>query len=115
MAVNLGSAYGKVTLDANGVSQGVASARMNILQLSDAGIQLGQSMRNVGAALTLALTVPLALVGKNAIKAASDLNESKNKVKVVFGEMSDAVLEWSKTSAKAMGESQQQALEAAGS
>jgi len=52
--------------------------------------------------------------GKQAVSAASDLSESTSKVNVVFGDQAAAVVDWSKKSAKAMGQSQQQALEAAG-
>jgi hypothetical protein len=49
-----------------------------------------------------------------SIKAASDLEETRNKVKVVFGDMSDDVLKWGDSAALAFGQSKQQALEAAG-
>ncbi len=53
------------------------------------------------------------VVGK-AISAASNLAESQSKVSVVFGDQADSILEWSRTSATAFGQTQQQALEAAG-
>ena len=49
-----------------------------------------------------------------SVNAASDLNESLSKTQVVFGDLSDEVVAWSKTSVDAMGLSQQQALETAG-
>lgn len=51
---------------------------------------------------------------RGMVSAASDLEESTNKVRVVFGESSDAILDWSRNSARAFGQSRQQALEAAG-
>lgn len=50
-----------------------------------------------------------------SIKAASDLNESLSKTQVAFGNSANEILEWSKTSATAFGQSRQQALEAASS
>lgn len=50
----------------------------------------------------------------DSVAAASDLEESLSKASVVFGEQADAVIAWSKTSSTAFGQSQQQALEAAG-
>jgi len=47
------------------------------------------------------------------IRAASDLNETVNKAKVVFGTAADSVLAFGETSAQAMGQSRQQAIEAA--
>lgn len=49
-----------------------------------------------------------------SIDAASDLNESMNKTSVVFGQSAKEVLAWSNTTADALGQSQRQALEAAG-
>jgi hypothetical protein len=51
--------------------------------------------------------------GVAAINYASDLDETKNKVNVVFGSMSADVLAWSENSATALGQSQEQALAAA--
>lgn len=68
----------------------------------------------VGAvAFGTALGATLA-VGKQAIDSASNLAESQSKVNVVFGDGAGAVTAWSETAANAFGESQQQALEAAG-
>lgn len=75
---------------------------------------VGDKMQSVGKKMTIGLTAPLALLGKASFDAASDLNESMSKVKVVFDDMAPAVVKWSKTSATAMGISQQAALEAAG-
>jgi hypothetical protein len=59
----------------------------------------------------------LAAVGAGAFKAAqaaSDLSEEQSKVGVVFGESAKDVLAFSKTAARSLGQSQRQALEAAG-
>jgi hypothetical protein len=53
-------------------------------------------------------------IGKS-VQAASDLSESINKLEVAFGSAGQGILEWSKDSATALGQSQQQALEAASS
>jgi hypothetical protein len=52
---------------------------------------------------------------KHAIDAASNFNESVNKIGVAFGDSADEILAWSENSATAIGQSQQQALEAASS
>lgn len=54
-------------------------------------------------------------IGKKLVDAASDLNETMSKTRVVFGDASDAVLEWSQSSATALGMSRQQAAESAAS
>lgn len=50
---------------------------------------------------------------RTSINAASDLNEQITKTQQVFGDSSKAILDWSKTTARAIGTSQTQALEAA--
>jgi hypothetical protein len=50
---------------------------------------------------------------RQGIGAASDLNETITKTTVVFGAASQGVLDWSTTSATALGQSRQQALAAA--
>lgn len=79
--------------------------------------KLGTSMLALGrrAALGVAIAGGAALVGiKKSIDAASDLNESLSKVGVVFGPKAKGIIDWSKNAATAMGQSQQQALEAVG-
>ena len=74
---------------------------------------VGSSMTSLGKNMTVGLTLPIVGMGVAAIKAASDLDETKNKVNVVFGDMAESVMEWSKTSATALGMSREQALGAA--
>jgi hypothetical protein len=49
----------------------------------------------------------------SSIQAVSDINETISKTGVVFGETSQEILDWSKTTADSFGMSQQQALDAA--
>lgn len=51
---------------------------------------------------------------RSGVDAASSLGESLNKVSVVFGDSADAVMEFARAAATSLGQSQQQALEAAG-
>jgi hypothetical protein len=114
MSIQLGSAYGKVSIDASGVKAGVGTAIGSLQNLSAVGAQVGATLQSVGRAMTIGVTLPILAIGGASVKAASDLEETRNKVKVVFGDMSDSVLAWSKDSAKSFGMSKQQALEAAG-
>lgn len=72
---------------------------------------IGQSIAN---GLGNLVKAGIGEIGKS-IRAASDLSESVNKVGVAFGAAGQGILEWSKTSATSLGQSQQQALEAASS
>jgi hypothetical protein len=76
--------------------------------------QTGQDITNFGKNLTAGVTVPILAAGTAAVMAASDLEETKNKVSVVFGDMSTDVLAWGADSAMAFGLSQNAALQAAG-
>lgn len=73
----------------------------------------GKGLQHAGRNLTLASAGVLAF-GKIAVDAASDLNESVSKTDVVFGSAAGAVHSFAKTAATSIGQSQQQAEEAAG-
>lgn len=81
------------------------SAKMN---------DVGSKMVNVGKKMTLGVTLPLALLGKKSFDAASDLNESFSKVSTVFGKAGKDIDAFSRTAAKSLGLSRQEALDAAG-
>ena len=80
-----------------------------------AGLQgAGEKMQQWGGKLTMFGTLPIAALGAASVSMASDLEESTNKTTVVFGEQADAILAFADTSAEALGQSKQQALEATG-
>jgi hypothetical protein len=115
MAIQLGSAYGKVALDVAGLLSGVKKGREGLFQLASTGQQIGDAMKNVGTRLTLGLTLPIVAMGAASIKAASDFEETKNKALVVFDEMGDAVLANANKASIALGVSKTQYLEYASS
>ena len=73
----------------------------------------GTKLSSIGAIATKGLSVPLTLAGANAIRMASDINESMNKVDVAFGNSASLVQAFSKTTLKSFGISQGEALETA--
>lgn len=89
-------------------------ARRTAAEIGRSMQQAGASLIRLGTGMTAAVTLPIVAAGTAAINAASDLEETRNKVRVVFGEMGDAVLAWSQDSARAFGMSRNQALTAAG-
>ena len=103
----LGRLIVKIATDAANLSSGLDSAQSKM-----AGV--AQKMTSVGKDMSLAVTAPLVAMGGVAIKAASDLSESANKVQVVFGDQATAIQSWAAKSATALGQSKQQALEAVG-
>ena len=74
----------------------------------------GASLTKAGAKMTAGVTLPIMGLGLVAVNAASDMQESLGKVGVVFGENTEDIIAWSETAATAMGQSQQEALEAVG-
>ena len=76
--------------------------------------KIGSEMSQVGKTLTMGVTLPLVAAGTAAVKFASDLNESMNKVNVVFEKNGADMIKWSENSATAFGLSQAEALDAAG-
>lgn len=67
-----------------------------------------QMAQSFGAAM-----VTIGFAAKKSIEAASDLSETINKTGVIFAGSKDEILDWSETSAKALGQSRRQALDAA--
>lgn len=113
MAIQLGSAYGKVSIDSSGVKSGVDNANKSLGSLESSAKKLGATLESVGKSMTVAVSIPLALMAKNAVMMASSYEESLNKVNVVFEDSGKIIEEWSRDSAKNLGLSQQAALEAA--
>jgi hypothetical protein len=79
--------------------------------LGDKAKKLGDSFTNAGKKLTVGLTLPITGLGVMAVKSASDLEETMNKIDVAFGDSAEEVKEWSKTSIKSFGMAQQTALD----
>jgi hypothetical protein len=102
------------TFDANGVNK-AERAFKNLG--GQAGI-LGKSVSSSSNLMRTALAgVGAASIVKglqSAVMAASSLSESIAKSNVVFGKNAQQIQEWSQTTARALGVSQQAALEAAG-
>ena len=64
---------------------------------------LGTTLTKTGAAMTAGVTLPLALLGRSAINAASDLEESQNAVNQIFGESAEVIHQFGATSAETIG------------
>lgn len=117
MAVELATAYVQLVPSALGIESAI---RRDMNGPIEAAAQ--QTSDNVGGIfkkMALVAGGAFAAIGaanliKGTISAASDLNESVSKVNVVFGDSAGAVQDFAKTSAKSLGESRQQALEAIG-
>lgn len=100
----------KITGDSSGLSKALGTAEG---KLSKFGSAAGKTLKAF-AATAAATTVVAGGMAVQAINSASDLDESLSKVQQVFGDQAAAIEDWSKQSADAFGQSQTQALEAAG-
>ena len=74
---------------------------------------VGEKLSDVGKSLSLKLTAPIVVAGTAAVKFASDLEESINKVEVAFGENANEVLSWSETTLDKFGIAKGTALDMA--
>ena len=75
--------------------------------------KLGKKAGDVGKSLFIKATLPIALLGGSFVKAASDYQESINKVDVAFGKASVSVKKFSNSAAKNFGIDRGSALDMA--
>jgi DNA-binding phage protein len=105
----------KLTVEVLGDVKGL---RSSFKQAAAETQTFGQSIEGFAKKALLPATAALTALSAGAVKAvrsAADFDETINKVGVVFGDATDQILKFSEGSAKALGQSQQQALNAASS
>lgn len=96
--------------DAKGAMGAFGTVQKGTQNLGESFVQFGRK-----AALAFAGVAAGAIaLGKSVVSAASDLNENLSKTQVVFGDAAQAIIDFSKTTAKSLGQSQNQTLSAAG-
>lgn len=93
--------------DITGAEKGLKSATDKLNGFAD-------SAQKIGGVMTVGVTAPLMALGTQAVFAASDLEESMNKVSVVFGTSAQQVTSFARTASSTLGMSEQAALEATG-
>ena len=112
----------QIAADVSQLKAGLAQAQASIKGMDSTVQTANTGMQNMMAtAKRMAGTIGVAFAatqviqfGKDVVMAASSMNESISKVKVVFGQGADEVLKFGDTAAKSMGLSNQAAIEAAG-
>lgn len=112
--MDAGTVVVKLVADTNNLVSGLASGGAATEGFAAKVSAVSATMQRTGLAMTKYITLPAAALGIAAVKAASDLEESMNKVNVVFGQSATAVQAWSQTTSSGIGQSRAQALEAAG-
>ena len=105
-------------LDATDYQKGLegigSTTKSKLTALGGTFSTMGSQAKKLGTGLTAGVTLPIVAMGVKAVDMASDLDESMSKATVVFGDATEAVIAFSDGSAEALGLSQQEALEAAG-
>ena len=91
---------------------GDASSLDRSLKIASARLDtFGKKISDVGRDLSLKLTLPIVAAGGAAIKMASDMEESQNKVRVAFGDSSRSVEAFAKTALDSFGIAESSALD----
>lgn len=107
----------EITANMDGLQSGLQKAEKasenSQNKMQNSWTTAAQKMNSIGNKLTLGVTAPLVAGGLAAIKYASDLEETSQKVDVVFGKSADSVKEWAGTAVEQMGLAKETAMSAA--
>jgi hypothetical protein len=90
--------------------QGFSSEMQNAMRTIE---NAGKKMQAIGAGMTIGFTLPTLAIGKAAFDMASDFEESLNKVNVAFGQSSEIIREFAKTTLENYGIAEGTALDMA--
>lgn len=112
MATQVGSLFYDLNLDDTGFKQGLNNVDGHLKGFSSKMDAIGSKMTDVGKKATIGITLPIVGAFGFAVKSASDLNETMNKIDVAFGESGGKVKAWASTSISSMGLAKQSALDA---
>jgi hypothetical protein len=102
-----------ILADTKGLTDGLNKANQ---QVSGASGKIGSAFKKIGVAVAAAGVAASAFavkLGVDAVKAASDLSETVAKAGQIFGSSAKQVEEFAANAANALGQSKQQALDAA--
>lgn len=102
-----------VTVELKKQESAFTSMGKNLTDLSKKCKETGQKLTDVGKTMSMAITAPIVAAGAAAVKLASDMSETLNKVDVAFGDSAKSVKDWSETSLKSFGMAKGSALDMA--
>lgn len=98
---------------ANKVNKNAGKMGFDFDKLAQKVDKLGDRFTNLGKKLFIRTTVPLTLLGRSFVNAASNYNESINKVDVAFGKASQSVKDFANSAGKNFGIDRGSALDMA--
>lgn len=113
---DLGSIFVRFKADSSELNKGVQGFKDITRQAEETNKKLdnfSKKATSAGKFMTTRFTLPIVAGFGLAVKHASDLNETINKVDVAFADQAESVKEWAKTSIPQMGLAKQSALDAA--
>ena len=117
MAVKLADAVAYLTTDDTELKKGMSGAEKTV---ESSGSKFGSVLQGIGMSVGLGIAgIAADAVGKvvsfmgDSIGAASDMGETVSKTNVLFGDSAASMLAWAETAASTLGQSKQQALDAA--
>ena len=90
MAVELGSAYGKIILDASGATAGAGQAQSALMGLEGGATEAGSSLLGMVTTLTLVGTI-LAEVGRAAIEAGRETVEAASEEETSLAQLNATI------------------------
>ncbi len=93
----------------------IADAQQKLNSVGESLGNFGKSAMKTGGLMTAGVTTPLVLAGIQLGNYASDLEETRNKAEVVFGDQAAALETWASTATESYGLSEQAALDYTGS
>jgi hypothetical protein len=105
----------KISFDADltGLQKGVRGATTDVQSFGDKVGDFSRKAALAFAAVAAAVGAMAFKIGKDAVLAASDLGETISKVGVLFGDSAKEIEKFAEGAAKSLGQSKQQALDAA--
>jgi len=103
----------RIAGDATGVNTAFRQAETAGETFSRKMEAIGDKMKTIGRSMTIGITLPVVAGFTFAFNAASDLNETISKTKVVFGDSAKAIMDWSRRTADTLGMSRNESLTAA--
>lgn len=113
MSVNLGTVYASVELRLDKLKTGVREGQRELKGFEASLEKLAANTQRIGQKMSLALTAPILLIGKQAIKTAADYDSLRRSLIVTMGSAEAAGREFKKLqeAAKTPGVSFKEAVE----
>ena len=103
MAEQIGEILVRIRADMKQLEDALNKSGTQVKSFSDKMASAAKTMTGIGMKMSLAVTAPLALIGKKAVDAAMDVVESENLFEVSMGNMADQARAFSEEFARSVG------------